>query len=268
MSVIGPDFQEVVDRLKAALHVKTNKQVAEALGMTAGNLAEKKTRNALPMEQIEAACEQARINREWLLFGRGEMRKGSQEANRRIGLLKETQAAVKALTLHDEDARLLHELLFFVQIGDRDKVLERTRRLGVVAVPRFAIAASAGNGTEVSVADGESVVDMMAFRPEWLSSIGITHRSVAVISVRGDSMADTLQDGDLILVDTSLVDRKVSGVYVIAREDRLMVKRLHFKTNGGVEVRSDNKAYPTETLTEFDFERLHIVGRMARRVVR
>jgi phage repressor protein C with HTH and peptisase S24 domain len=256
------EFEVITKRLMAALGLGTEAALAELLGLSKSAYAMRKKRHALPRAEIDAACEAAKLSAAWVYEGRGEVRPGQA-----MKAVQNTSQAVQALSLDHTDARLLQELLLYVQMGDREKVLRIVKRLALVTVPRYDVAASAGSGAVVSVHD-EAVVDMMAFRPEWLREIGVPTDRLAVISVRGDSMADTLQDGDLILVDTSLVERKMPGVYVIVKNDSLLVKRLNFKLNGSVEIRGDNKAYPAETLSVAEFEQLHLVGRMVRRVVR
>jgi SOS-response transcriptional repressor LexA len=260
-------FEEVANRLKAALGLTSDAALAERLGMERTAFVQRKRRDSLPVEQIDVLCEAAKLNRPWVYEGKGEMRAGGGMAGR-VKSLGDAVKAVESLSLAGADARLLQELLMYVSIGDRERVLPIVRRLGLVTVPRYDIAASAGGGQIISVHDEKAVVDYIAMAPEWLREIGVARDHIAVISVRGDSMEETLRDGDLILVDTRTVERKTPGVYVIVKGDALLVKRLNFRVDGRVEIRSDNKAYPTETLSGIEFEQLHIAGRMVRRVVR
>lgn len=64
-------FQEVIDRLARALGVSSNKQVAEALGLTASTVGERKTRGALPRRQIDALCDRVGLNPRWVYTGQG-----------------------------------------------------------------------------------------------------------------------------------------------------------------------------------------------------
>lgn len=67
-----PNFQSVIDRLKVQLGLPSNKAVAEAMGLTASNLGERKTRDALPVTQIEALCRARGINAGWVFEGVGQ----------------------------------------------------------------------------------------------------------------------------------------------------------------------------------------------------
>lgn len=181
--------------------------------------------------------------------------------------LRKAAEVVRTLGLKDEDSRALQELLQYAFSGNRDQLLPLIKRLGLALAPRYDLQASAGPGSVVEI-HHEEVVDVLAFRRDYLRELGVPPDRVAVIAVRGDSMADTLHDGDLIIVDTSPIERKASGIYVIVKGDALLVKRLNFKMSGSVEIRSDNRAYAAETLSPIEFEQVRLVGRMVRRVVR
>ncbi len=62
-------FQEVTDRLKLSLGVETNKEVALALGLSATNLGERKTRGAIPVDEIRRLCAEIGESAEWVLKG-------------------------------------------------------------------------------------------------------------------------------------------------------------------------------------------------------
>jgi len=84
---------------------------------------------------------------------------------------------------------------------------------------------------------------------------------LAMVRVSGDSMANTLQNGDLILVDLSVRSMGRDGMYVIAAGADVQVKRItrdwRSKT---LTVSSDNPAYPPSAgVTEED---IAVIGRV------
>ena len=90
----------------------------------------------------------------------------------------------------------------------------------LVFVPKFDVEASAGFG---SVAQSEEVADSFAFNKRWLSSqLGVHSEQVAFVSVKGDSMQPTLEDGDMILVDLSHQQVNCEGIYLLQTDDGLM----------------------------------------------
>jgi phage repressor protein C with HTH and peptisase S24 domain len=114
----------------------------------------------------------------------------------------------------------------------------------IVSLPRLDVRASAGPGAN---ADGETVTGSVAFDGQWLRRLaGGRAADLSIITVTGDSMAPTLIDGDDILVDRGDdAERLRDGLYVLRRDDSLLVKRLAVSpADRLVSVRSDNPAYP------------------------
>ena len=75
--------------------------------------------------------------------------------------------------------------------------------------------------------------------------------------VAGDSMEPTFKDGDVIFVEPYNGDFANNRVYIIKRQDDVLVKRV--KKSGDVfEVISDNKDYLPYTLSANEFQ---IIGR-------
>jgi Peptidase S24-like len=120
----------------------------------------------------------------------------------------------------------------------------RGRSAAMLLVPQLAVGASAGPGATV---DGEGVEAGFAFDPRWLRRLGADTRALSIISVEGDSMAPTLDDGDDILVDgADTAARLRDGIYVLRMDDALMVKRVaRLPVPGRISVKSDNLLYPS-----------------------
>ena len=135
-----------------------------------------------------------------------------------------------------------------------------------VQVPRYEIAASAGAGAMVH---SEHIVDVMTFRSDWLKvSLGLSPDHAAVISVSGNSMEPFLNDGDLILIDTGVNKVVNNDIYVIQYDDSLLIKRIQRNMDGTVIVKSDNPHYEPETFRGEMAQRLRVIGRLVRRLVR
>ena len=131
---------------------------------------------------------------------------------------------------------------------------------GYIQVPQYDVRASAGNG---SVVHEENVVDHLVFKRDWIvRSMGLNPKALALIDVRGDSMSPTINDGDLILLDTREGQQTTEGIYAINLAGGLLVKRLRLRLSGTIEVVSDNERYGTETISGEQLAQLHIVGRV------
>lgn len=126
-------------------------------------------------------------------------------------------------------------------------------------VPVYDVRAAAGAGAFVE--DGEPSTYQL-FRDQFLQRVSRSSlASLSVIYVSGDSMWDTLHEGDTILVDRS--ERRVvkDGIYVLRLDDGLLVKRCSRKLPGlGVIVSSDNAKYPQQMVD--DHNDLDVIGRV------
>lgn len=115
----------------------------------------------------------------------------------------------------------------------------------MVRVPRRPIEASAGPG---SLVDEEQSIGGMWFERKFLRALSEAEPGdYSIISVAGDSMSPTLRHGDDLLVDQSEPGRRVrDGIYILRRDDSLIVKRLALGISSGtVTIASDNPSYPT-----------------------
>lgn len=115
----------------------------------------------------------------------------------------------------------------------------------LIAVPRYDVGASAGPG---AFADGEVPIAHLGFDPRFLKQLsGAKPSDLSIIRARGDSMYPTLADGDDIMVDRSVAGTQLrDGIYVLQREDTLVVKRIAVHpANRRLTISSDNSSYPT-----------------------
>lgn len=130
----------------------------------------------------------------------------------------------------------------------------------LIALPFYAdVAASAGPGLVVGPEAHESVV---AFTRTFLRDQGATPESCSVIRARGDSMAPTIPDASLLIVDHAQAEVANGCIMVINVGEDLLVKRVRRRLDGLVDLVSDNPAYPPETIGRETIQQLRIVGRV------
>ena len=102
-----------------------------------------------------------------------------------------------------------------------------------------------------------------AFRRSWLERHGLNSHNARLVTARGKSMADKINDGDILLVDTRVTTMKEDGVYVIEREGLDYVKLLQRDfQSGGVRIISYNPDYPPQFVAKDQEESLRIIGRV------
>lgn len=107
----------------------------------------------------------------------------------------------------------------------------------------------------------EHQAELRSFPRAWLRMITNTDPAhLCWIQGQGDSMEPVISDGDLALVDRSIVTPGVGDVYwVIAYGQIGMIKRLRPMPDGSVKILSNNSAVPPETA--YDGE-LTVFGRV------
>ncbi|HLL29875.1 MAG TPA: S24 family peptidase [Allosphingosinicella sp.] len=164
--------------------------------------------------------------------------------------------------LDEQDRRTIARYLGVSEalLGGPDADRGGDRSGEMIRVPRLDVGASAGFG---AINEAELAVAHIAFDPKWLRQLckgGTDHLSF--IRVQGDSMSPTLADGDDILVDgADGAERLRDGIYVLRREDILLVKRLAINPFAArATITSDNPAYPE--WRDCELSTLTIIGRV------
>lgn len=119
---------------------------------------------------------------------------------------------------------------------------------------------SAGGG---ALNGNSEVIGKFAFKRSWLASKGLTPEQAKIVRARGDSMADRINDGDILLINTAVNSLGPDGVYVIEMDGMDYVKLIQrdFST-GGIQVISYNKDYKTQALSAEQAAALRICGKV------
>ena len=146
-------------------------------------------------------------------------------------------------------AQLLNISMEFLLTGEGPQSIEDSERVEetrasyhirdeYVYIPQVAGRISAGTGRLPE----ETIEMKVAFRKEWIHRKGDS-KNMVLIKVEGDSMEPTLHAGDTVLVDRGRnYITPGGGVYAIALDDHIMVKRVQ-QLSSGIRVMSDNKNY-------------------------
>ncbi len=84
-------------------------------------------------------------------------------------------------------------------------------------------------------------------------------KNIHSINVMGDSMEPTFKDGDIIFINRTQDDIRKGGVFVVTTPTGLFVKRLLLKSDGQIDMISDNLQYSVESVDPYSIE---IVGKV------
>lgn len=128
-------------------------------------------------------------------------------------------------------------------------------------IPQYDVTGSCGNGAMIGDVD---VKGGLVFRKGWLEGLGANTKALATIYAQGDSMAPTIEDGQVLLVDTTETVPRSSKIYLVCIDGQLYIKRLINMFDGWF-LRSDNtdKAiYPDIPISSEQLSRVDIQGRV------
>lgn len=127
-------------------------------------------------------------------------------------------------------------------------------------LPLYDAYASAGRG---ALNDNEQVIDKLAFKQSWLrTEMGLSPENCCLIQVIGDSMEPTLHKRDVVMIDCSYTNIIEDGIYCLRLDNGLLIKRIQRLMGRKLKVISDNPAYETFTIDDFDTEGQGVIGRV------
>lgn len=141
------------------------------------------------------------------------------------------------------------------------RALQPARHDPLIAVPLHAVHAAAGGGS--FAAGDDEAQPGLSFPPDLLRRITATPAgSLKLLSVSGDSMSPTLEDGDLVMVDTGRRMPSPPGIFILDDGVGLVAKRVDAIPNTSpprLRLSSDNPAYSNYQRL---IDEVHVVGRV------
>lgn len=229
------------ERLKEILWtLEARKNVfAAILGVSAPYITQLTKGDREPSEQlVTSICRSFDMDQRWVRTGEGDMYGHLRTQTEKEAALayarnfvKNFKGAVQGTYLEDQlEPPETHKDIGRKSVHEID---------GFYMVPRFSTVGGMGN---IGNADAsEYVTDYLAFRKDWLvTGLGVKPEALAVISVSGDSMTPTVNDGDVVLVDTSQTTIMDGKVFTIQVGNGAFVKRLKYLADGRLVIVSDN----------------------------
>lgn len=214
---------EVIDRIKAVLNLRSDREMARHFGYGTTSITSKRQRGSVPYEECVLLAEMQGIDLNWLVLGKG----------------------ISPFEGHSTPSGLI--TLNGTQLPP-DKEY--------AAIELYDIDAAAGNGR---ILEHEQVESTVYFERALLEERGLCADTLIGARVSGDSMNDTLKDGDRVLVDRTQV--KPDGVFLFRMDDELRIKRLQRAAGGALRILSDNSRYSAELVRPEELDKIEILGR-------
>ena len=97
----------------------------------------------------------------------------------------------------------------------------------------------------------------------WFRRYRVKPENLLAVWADGDSMADFIVDGDIVIFDTSKTNPKSGAIFLINHPDGLRIKRLRRLIDGGWALESanpDKHRYPNENIAPDHADLLKILG--------
>lgn len=140
-----------------------------------------------------------------------------------------------------------------------ESLVEATNKLFMVKY-FSAINASAGGGSDIE----DEAKEMVAIPYEFAILLGGERelKNIEALNVTGDSMEPTFSYNDIIFINKSKTDLQRGGVFIIKTEAGLFIKRVQKRKDGKMDIISDNRVYPVETL---NLNEVEIIGKVVSR---
>lgn len=223
----------------------SQRALGSVLGVSQGYIGNIEAGRSEPSRNfLQALSERFGVSADWILYG-----VGVPNSERATGF--ETRTPGKRIEPPDLGTPLGGDFRF----GNEEFFL----------VERMDLSVSAGQGL-LPIAGGES--EMLAFSRSWALRNRVSPDLAVLVKVKGDSMAPTLADGSLILVDCMDRDLKRAGIFAFNRGDQAYVKRLVPTEMGedgsprAIKILSDNPAYSPDAVLRDEMNTIRLVGRV------
>lgn len=105
---------------------------------------------------------------------------------------------------------------------------------------------SCGKGTYVI---DEADITPVKLGKELIQDVwGADPANLKLFKSSGDSMEPVIENGNILLVDTSKTDFNNGGVFLLTINNEWFIKRLRLRVTGELDIISDNDKYPAETI--------------------
>lgn len=102
----------------------------------------------------------------------------------------------------------------------------------------------------------------------WFRRYKVRPRDAIAVWAYGDSMADYIVDGDIVIFNTAKIEPKSGEIFLIDHPDGLRIKRMRRSIDGSWILESlnpDKRRYPDETIQPDQAELLRIKGQFVYR---
>ena len=128
-------------------------------------------------------------------------------------------------------------------------------------IPYYYAKGACGNGSDNPT---DEIKGHLRKEKSWLKKYGVKEKNLFVVYADGDSNADFIVDGDMVIFDKSKTEPEDGEMFFIKHPAGDRIKTLKRKANGNWLICSrnhDKLRYPDEEITEEEAQQIEILGR-------
>ncbi len=146
-------------------------------------------------------------------------------------------------------------------------VNKTNQKYDCITVDYIHINPSCGKGTSVYY---DTDITPIKLGTQMLQSVlKVSHpQNLKVFKASGDSMVPTIEDSDMLLIDTGRTDYNNGGIFLLTINNDWFIKRLRKRMTGELDIISDNSKYPVETFQPEQNIEVFIKGRVIKNLSR
>lgn len=243
------------ERLKLLIGNESQRSFAQKIDVSEGTLRAWINGKSEPnVSALISLANERNVSIDWLVTGKGPMLPGATDRPPSLEDFYDEVDRSDVRLGHSEEARR-------ARMGIKE-AHPKADADDYYHLPLYDVRASAGHG---ALNHSEPIVCMLAFRKEWIrSEIGVSPDQLCLIYSTGESMEPTIYSKDVLLIDKSVNEIAIEGIYVLMLDGTLMIKRCQRLPGRRIKVISDNSAYE-HFILEDDKMRTpeqHIVGQV------
>lgn len=103
----------------------------------------------------------------------------------------------------------------------------------------------------------------VSFNHLWLMKVGLNPETLRMLRAYGDSMAPTIKEGDLMMIDIGQNKFDGDAIYILKLAPHyLITKRLQQAVDKGIYLVNDNPAYREQYIPQNERDTLEIIGKV------
>jgi len=227
-------------------------QLAELINVSQSAIYKIEIGETANPRKLEAFAIALDVTEQWLRYGISDSSRSKRENDRSASYNSSNAVLLKTQVGSSGDGGL----------GLNSSALGEPSKPTFVDIPVYDVSFSAGDGCFFESAE---VIDSYQISIATLDRYNVSESNATIVTVRGESMEHTLNNGDTILLDRSVTKPQNNKIFAFSFDGELKVKRFFHQLDRTWRISSDNEdknRYQDEIISYNNIDRLDIVGQV------